>query len=273
MRIVPLLAAAFLLLAACKKQKNTTEKHYYFSKSENCVPLSTLYPAPPATSILEAEEGSFGDWLAGLPVDTTHRVLHYYTGDVALQQNGHAGIIDIPVKNNVQDSRKLIMRIYAEYLYQQGRYDELQFSNAKGEIINPKIWFSGKHPGEPFRFPYSDFRKYLNETLAAAGWKSWMKQLKRISRFEARAGDIVYQKSGGGSHAMLIAAAAIGRNGQRYHLYIEGATPPAEMHVVANNEQEVLSPWYPMIDGVPVRTPYWVFNDKNYYRLSSGTSE
>ncbi len=266
MRILPLIAAAFLLLAACGRQEAPAEKHYYFSKSENGVPLSSLYPAPPATSRLETEEGSFADWLAGLPVDTSHTVLHYYTGDVALQQNGHAGIIDIPVKNNVQDSRKLIMRIYAEYLYQQGRYDDLQFSNAKGEVINPRIWFSGKYPGQPFRFPYSDFRKYLNETLGAASWKMWMQQLKKISRFEARAGDIVYQKSGG-SHAMLIAAAAEGRNGQRYLLFVEGATPPAEMHVVANNEVPALGPWYPMLEGTPVRTPYWVFNDKNFYRF------
>jgi len=273
MRILPLLATIVLLFAACRQAEKDIEKHYYFSKSENTVPLYLLFPPPPATDILPTKEGSFGDWLASLPVDSAHTVLHYYTGDEALQQNGHAAIIDIPVKNNIQDSRKIIMRLYAEYLYQQGRYNELQFSNNEGNIINPKIWFSEKYPGQPFQFPYRDFRKYLNETLAAASWKSWMQKLEKISRLEAQAGDIVYQKSGGGSHAMLIAAAANGRNGQRYHLYIEGATPPAEVHVVANNEQKVLSPWYPMIEGQPVRTPYWVFNDKNYYRLVSDSSK
>ena len=230
------------------------------------MPLADRFPPPQGSQRIAPAEGSFGDWLEKIPIDTNKKILHYYTGDEALQQNGHAAIVDIPVKNNVQDSRKIIMRIRAEYLYQQGRYDEIEFRNKEGRIINPRIWYAQKYPGTEFNFPYREFNRFIKESLPGADWSEYMNNLERIAPSEAEAGDIVYQKSGG-SHAMMIAGAAENPSRERMLLFIEGATPPAEVHVVANPADPSISPWYRMEESRPVRTPYWVFNDRNFYRF------
>ena len=107
-------------------------------------------------------------------------------------------------KRDLQQCADAVMRLRAEYLYEQDKHDDIQFHFTNGFLANYSRWKSGErisvkgnavkwYDSETSDPSYKTFRKYMNMVFSYAGTLSLDKELKRKPLEELRIGDVFIQ--------------------------------------------------------------------------------
>ena len=144
-------------------------------------------------------------FLRSLPLDTIDDEVHLYNGQVKGNQNVHHSIIDIDVgKRDLQQCADAVMRLRAEHLYQEKKYDDIGFLFTNGDYVDFKKYAQGyrsKVNGNKVtwsktqeeNFNYKTFRNYMDLIFTYAGTLSLTKQLKPVTNFnDIQSGDVYH---------------------------------------------------------------------------------
>jgi hypothetical protein len=119
-----------------------------------------------------------------------------YTGKPINSQQKHVGIIPYDVGTaDLQQCADAIMRLRAEYLFQQKRYDEIGFHFVSGDYYTWNDYCKGLRPiakGRGIQFiklascekTHATLRKYLDIVYTYASTISLSKELKPANDFE-----------------------------------------------------------------------------------------
>jgi hypothetical protein len=174
-----------------------------------------------------------------------------YTFSGALKQNQSAqfAVVDISIGNkDLQQCADAVMRLRAEYLFAQKRFTEIDF------IDN-----NGKH--YLFTSPYSQmhFENYLQQVFGMCGSASLAKQLKPILNFsDIQIGDVII-RGGFPGHAVQVMDIAENDDGEKIYLLAQSYMPAQNIHVLVNNKDNELSPWYKVDGDNEIITPEYKF--------------
>lgn len=204
--------------------------------------------APPnGFTRLPAPEGSFAHWLRQLSLKKD-KIVYLYNGERKKNQSAQYAVLDISTgKRNLQQCADAVMRLRAEYLFAQKRYDEILFTDNDGKNYQ---WKGGDN-----RQP---FESYLDEVFGWCGSASLSRQLKTVSDgYAVVPGDVLIQ-GGFPGHAMLVIDVAVNRQGKRMILLAQSYMPAQDIHIVVNPMDTRLSPWYEWKPGT-ILTPEWKF--------------
>lgn len=246
-----------------------------YSKADN---LLQRFPAPDGFTRIELQPGSFAHWLRGLPLKPGNPPVHYYDGREVDYQRGHAAVIDLDLSNrDLQQCADAIIRLRGEYLWQQGKAQEVGFRFTSGDLSTFSEWAEGMRPivsgssvgWEKRAQPdtsYRSFRDYLESIFMYAGTLSLQRDLNKIKRSEARSGDVIIQ-GGSPGHGVLILDVAEDANGKKMMLLAQSYMPAQDMHVLKNLGEPNLGSWFPLDFHVVLKTPLWVFNENDFYRF------
>lgn len=176
-----------------------------------------------------------------------------YKGNVIANQQKHSAIINYDVGNkDLQQCADALMRLRAEYLFQQQRYHEIGFHFVNG------IWYTWDQYCEglkvipsgndiklarssPSPYTHESLRKYLDVVYNYASTISLAKELKKADDFAAGT-VIIYPGSPG--HCFIIIDEATGTNGEKVFKLVEGYTPAQSIYVLSNLIEPEISPWY-----------------------------
>ena len=202
---------------------------------------------PASYKRVDVDESSFSHWLRSVKLKKD-KLVYLYDGKLKRIQSWQFAVLDIPIGDkNLQQCADAVMRLRAEYLYAERKYDEISFSDNDNKVYK----WTGKDDRPAFE-------RYLETVFGWCGSASLEKQMKPANISEIEPGH-VFIKGGFPGHAMIVMDVAINEKGERIYLLGQGFMPAQDIHIVKNPIDPELSPWYKATEGGALITPAWTF--------------
>lgn len=228
---------------------------------------------PPGFARIHQPPGSFGAWLRAMPLKKDNTV-YLFNGKKKLNQEAQFAVLDISVGNkDLQQCADAVMRLYAEYLYEQKQLSKIAFYATDGTLMDYDGWRKGirynlqqgrlvKRRTAAQAENRQVFMQYLETVFAWAGTLSLSRQLKPTA--EIQAGHVFIQ-GGSPGHAVIVIDVAENGAGERRYLLAQSYMPAQNMHVLNNPNGQ--SPWYSTPPDQVLVTPEWSFRPGSLKRF------
>lgn len=241
--------------------------------------ISERMAVPYGYERVPAKAHSFEAYLRNLPLKPAGAAVHLFNGELKGRQDVHAAVIDMDTgSKDLQQCADAVMRLRAEYLLAEKKYNDIHFNFTNGFTAEYAKWRAGGRisiDGNRCRWretgrsseSYADFRKYMDLVFSYAGTLSLAKELKPVDVENLRTGDVFIQ-GGSPGHAIIVADVAQNiRTREKIFLLAQSYMPAQEIHILKNPGNEDLSPWYSASFGEILRTPEWTFSAKDLKRF------
>jgi hypothetical protein len=214
-------------------------------------------------SINSYDENSWKYFLQHLTIIDT-AVLDF-RGQPVEDQHKHAGVIPYDVgKRDLQQCADAIMRLRAEYLFSQKRYDDIGFHFTGGQYYSFRDYCKGSRPvpkGNGLTFvtkaasaqTHAALRSYLDIVYTYAGTISLAKELKTATDFEI--GTVVIY-AGSPGHCFIIIDEMTDEAGGKTFKLAEGYTPAQSIYVLRNPDSDEKDPWHKLSKGTITTASY-----------------
>jgi hypothetical protein len=229
---------------------------------------------PPAGYVRQPVDSlSFAGYLRYLPLKPADAKVHYFDGREKPNQAAAVAVIDLDVGNqDLQQCADAIIRLRAEYLWQTGQYNAIQFHFTNGFLAPYRQWRAGQRirvngntvrwtSGGAHSSSYASFRAYLKIIFAYAGTLSLAAELQPRPLAEVQIGDVFIQQGSPGHAVVVVDKAQHQASGELVILLAQSYMPSQDIHVLANPADAALSPWYQVreLSGA-FATPEWRFS-------------
>jgi hypothetical protein len=199
---------------------------------------------------------SFAYYLRNLPLDTADNTIYSYKGNVISTGGNHYAIVKMDIgKLDLQQCADAVMRLRAEYLYRQKKYNKIHFNFLSDG--KPR-YYTDFARGD---FSYLKFRKYLDYIFTYANTSSLKDEMIRVSDIQdMKPGDVFIQKGKPIGHAVIVADMATEiKTGEKIFLLAQSYMPAQSIHIISNTSDKSLDPWYPLNFKGPLVLPVWTF--------------
>lgn len=220
---------------------------------------------------------SFGMFLRNFPLEPHGAKVYLYTGAVK-PKTVHVAVLKADIgKRDLQQCADAVIRLRAEYLYAQKRYDELHFNFTNGFRADYRKWAEGNrirvngnvvswYKATEKDYSYRTFRTWLDCVFAYAGTLSLSKELQSVPYDSLQAGDVLIQ-GGSPGHAVIVMDVATDSKGKKLYLLAQSYMPAQSIHILKNPLTPQLSPWYELSDEGTIYTPEWLFTASDLKRF------
>ena len=233
--------------------------------------LADRFKVPEGYERTEVTAGAFGEYLRKLPLKPHGSKVTYYNGGTKFR-DVYDGVIDMEIGDrDLQQCADAVIRLRAEYLFQQQEYSQIHFNFTNGFKAeyakwregyrisvsgNQVNWVSGNS-----RYPqsYADFRKYLDTVFAYAGSLSLSQELTAKDLVEMQIGDVLIQGGSPGHCVIVVDMAVHKETGERLFMLAQSYMPAQDIHILKNEQKEKISPWYSLNFAGQLETPEWTF--------------
>ncbi|NLD46054.1 MAG: DUF4846 domain-containing protein, partial [Clostridiaceae bacterium] len=171
-----------------------------------------------------------------------------------------------------------VMRLRAEYLYGKGLYDKIHFNFTNGFNADYSTWMKGNRikvegnksywvkRAEPSN-DYKSFRQYMDMVFSYAGTLSLSKELLKVEVNQMQIGD-VFMKGDLPGHCVIVVDMAKNSNtGEAVFMIAQSYMPAQDIHVLKNEADGLISPWYSIDFGETLYTPQWTFTRDQLMRF------
>lgn len=238
--------------------------------------------APPHGYVREKSDShSFTTYLRHLPLLAPGSKVKLYNGQEKRNQAAAYAVVDMEIgKRDLQQCADAVMRLRAEYLWAQQRYEDIRFNFTNGFPAEYKKWAEGnriKVSGNKAMwqaaagkdYSYKTFRKYLDIVFMYAGTASLSKELLKIPYSMLQAGDVFIQGGSPGHAVIVVDVARHPQTGKKVFLLAQSYMPAQQIHVLVNPANHRLSPWYELTESEEGKlyTPEWVFRKGDLKRF------
>ncbi|WP_020571844.1 DUF4846 domain-containing protein [Neolewinella persica] len=218
--------------------------------------IPTRFPTPDGYTRTAYIEDAFGHYLRHQPLKPHGTKVLLFNGVEKGNQRAHAAVLDVDVGNrDLQQCADAVMRLRAEYLYEQERFADIHFNFVSGFNAEYARWRKGQRirvkgnrvdwtPGSGATPDYKSFRKYLTMVFSYAGTASLVHELKPKDKAYIDAGDVLI-KGGSPGHAVIVVDKAVNETtGEVLVLLAQSYMPAQDIHVLVNPAHRDGNPWY-----------------------------
>lgn len=243
--------------------------------------IATRFNAPNGYERMRSDSSSFSNYLRSLPLKPHGSQVLFYNGQTKRNNQVYDAVVDLPIgERDLHQCADAVMRLRAEYLFQNKKYDSIHFNFTNGFSANYTNWRKGKRivvNGNKVTWEQKtqstdtskDFWKYLEMVFSYAGTASLSKELKPIPLEEVRIGD-VFIKGGFPGHAIIVVDMAVhDKTKEKIFLLAQSYMPAQEIQILKNPDDSVLSPWYSGKIGSELHTPEWTFQKTDLKRFGN----
>ena len=253
--------------------ENTTEKTIEEGEIINTAgkTLQDRYYVPEGYERTEVAAGSFGEYLRNLPLKPHGTKVTYYNGDTKFR-DVYDGVIDMEIGDrDLQQCADAVIRLRAEYLFQQQEYAQIHFNFTNGFKAEYTKWREGYRisvSGSQVSWVrgnssnpqcYNDFRKYLEMVFAYAGTLSLSQELAAKDLEDMQIGDVFIQGGSPGHCVIIVDMALHQETGEKLFMLAQSYMPAQDIHILKNLHNEKISPWYSLNFARQLETPEWTF--------------
>ncbi len=271
-----------LLFAGCKEHKSSAQRMVQ-------EPAPVLYPRgatietrfnPPAGFVRQPSPAAgYSYFLRHLSLKPEGAMVHYFDGRVKANPGIYAAVLDLDIgTKDLQQCADAVMRIRAEYLFANGRGDEISFNFTNGFRADFSHWREGYRiafSGNTCRWiksaaavkEHKTLREYLDLVYNYAGTQSLSRQLKAVSFTDMQPGD-VFIVGGSPGHAITVMDMAVNKVGRKVYMLSQSYMPAQDIQVLQNPSNKSISPWYELDESlVTIHTPQWDFTTQQLRRF------
>ncbi|MDQ2087810.1 DUF4846 domain-containing protein [Herbivorax sp. ANBcel31] len=240
--------------------------------------ISERFLPPEGFERVSVEEGTFEEYLRTLPLKPHGSPVLFYDGREK-PRNVHEAVIDMDIGDrNLQQCADAVRRLRAEYLYAKGHYDRIQSTYVNGFIADYATWMEGNrivvegnnaywvHRAE-YSNEYESFRKYLEMVFSYANTVTLEQELKSIDVEDMQIGDVFMKGPLPGHCVIVVDMAKNIETGEKLFMIAQSYMPAQDIHVLKNNTDDSISPWYSINFGEVLSTPEWTFYDDQLMRF------
>jgi hypothetical protein len=179
---------------------------------------------------------------------------------------------------DLQQCADAVMRLRADFLYQQKKYEQIQFQFTNGFVAQYEFWRKGQGilvtgnqcswvPSARAGSSQQHYKNYLETVFSYAGSLSLSHQLKSVPITQILPGDVLII-GGSPGHAVTVMDIAVQKNtGKKYMLLAQSYMPAQQIHVLKNWEDERISPWFEVPESGKIETPEYTFQTNNLMRF------
>lgn len=250
--------------------------------------LYQRFAPPPGYERVVADSGSFAFYLRHLPLKPPGAKVLLHDGREKPNPGIYEAVVDLPIgKKDLHQCADAVIRLRAEYLWQQGEYDKIHFNLTNGFRVDYERWRKGgrvKVVGNQTSWEqkaaasdsYATFWQYLEFVFTYAGTLSLSKELEPVmsggttpsrATVEVEIGDVFIQ-GGSPGHAVVVVDLATDSAGKKAFLLAQSYMPAQEIQILKNPKNGKLSPWYSADFGETLETPEWNFKKGDLKRFS-----
>ncbi|WP_196886508.1 DUF4846 domain-containing protein [Aureivirga sp. CE67] len=288
MKIIKFLAVSFsLVFLSCKEAKSQEKELLIQNKIENKKSiinpegktLKTRFETPEGFERIKVQKNSFGDYLQNLPLKPHGAIVKYYNSDNKWNKDVYHAVVDLKIgKKDLHQCADAVMRLRAEYLWNQKKYDSIHFNFTNGFRVDYSKWMEGNRIGikgnktwwkksaKPSN-TYENFWKYMEQVFTYAGTASLSKELKSVSVKDLKIGDVFIQ-GGFPGHAIIVVDVAINpKTKEKLFMLAQSYMPAQETQILQNLENPKRSPWYSLEHANRLYTPEWSFDKTDLKRF------
>jgi Domain of unknown function (4846) len=251
----------------CKKpiEKDGTSiiAKQYESINKNGNTIANRFASPQGFVRNSATENSIAYFTRNLPLKKWGSPVLYYNGTEKTKQNVYCSVIDIPIGNkDLHQCADAVMNIWANYLYVNKRYSDIQFKFLGDNVWHNFATWSGGNYGN------KNFTKYMEQVWSAANTRSLFGQLSSIAIADAAIGDVLIVTGNPYGHAIMIVDECINqKTGKKMYMLAQSYMPAQEMQILINPASASTSVWYSFDEGEDIITPEWDFTIHNLRRF------
>jgi len=223
------------------------------------------------------DKNSFQAYLRTLKLKPEGSKVRYFDGSIKSNTEVYHAVVDLDIGDrDLHQCADAVIRLRAEYLWHQKKYDQIHFNFTNGFRVDYSEWMKGKrmiingnktswnNRNNPSN-TYQDFWKYMELIFAYAGTASLEKELQPIAIGDAKIGDMLIQ-GGYPGHAVIIVDKAVNHENDSFlYLLAQSYMPAQELQILNNPNNDNISPWYELKEGT-IKTPEWKFTSDNLKR-------
>jgi len=270
--ITTILIILFLLPFSCKNEI----KPLAINSNPNNNTIKTRINTPNGFT-RDTPEDSWQKYLQNLELLPGNPKILDYNGNPIAKQDSHVAIINFDVgTKDLQQCADAIIRIRAEYLFKNKKYEDIMFHFTSGDEYKWIDHANGIRPvvnGNHVQFirkkgkdhSYANFKNYLNYVYMYAGTISLNRYQNKVSRKNTlQIGDIII-KAGSPGHAVLIVDRAE-KNGKYIYLLAEGYTPAQSIHILDSKKSKI-HPWFTISNTGAISSSRYYFANPNIVRF------
>ncbi len=233
--------------------------------------LETRILTPEGFERTTIDENSFAEYLRQLPLKPHGSEVKLYNGSSKPNYEVYDAVVylNIGIKD-LHQCADAVMRLKAEYLWNQKQYDKIHFNFTNGFQVDYSEWMKGKRivvkgnktywalSSSPSN-TYQDFWRYMEIVFSYAGTLSLLKELKSVNIYDLKIGDVFIQ-GGSPGHAIIVVDFALNsQTNEKIFLLAQSYMPAQEIQILKNPNNNKISPWYSVDFGEILETPEWTF--------------
>jgi hypothetical protein len=228
--------------------------------------VATRFEVPVGYTRKTYATGTFGNYLQQLPLKPSGALTHFFNGKEKPNKVA-AAVIDVSVGNSdLQQCADAIMRLRAEWLFSEKRYNDIAFDLTNGFNMKYSEWKQGKRlnsacngwtTGGTASESHEDFMNYMQKIFSYAGTLSLSKELQNKNIANLEAGDVFIQ-GGSPGHAVIVVDVAEGAEGKIF-LLAQSYMPAQDIEILKNLNNAKMSPWFKANEMGLLKTPEWDF--------------
>lgn len=229
--------------------------------------VETRFNLPTNYQRLSVDKNSFGEHLRNFPLKNDKAKVYFYNGEEKTNSQ-QVAVLDIDRgTRDLQQCADAVMRLRAEYLYNQKRIQEISFKTFGGVAMDYGKYKQGyRINSQGFtKIKRTDssregFRKYLDMVFSYANTYTLEKEMKTVRDLkDLQIGDVfIVSNPKSYGHAMIVMDVAENQQTKdKVFLLAQSYMPAQDIHIVKNPKGGV---WYSLKDlDSQLYTPEWTF--------------
>ena len=235
--------------------------------------LQQRFATPDGFTRTQVADDSFAAYLRNLPLKPKGSKVLYYNGAEKNKPNVYCAVVNLPIgKLDLHQCADAVMRLRAEYLYDNKRYNEIHFILMNGFDADLSTWTEGysiKVNGNNTSWAktaeasdsYDTFWSYMEFVFTYAGTLSLEKQLTSKPMNQLEIGDVLI-RGGAPGHAVIVVDKAYNSTTKEVvYMLAQSYMPAQETQILVNPNNEKYSPWYVLNNDAVIQTPEWDFEN------------
>lgn len=272
-----IIASFFWMLTSCENQAVYGEINSTDLIDTLGMTIQSRFTCPEGFTRKKQDSTSFAHYLRNFALYSAGTPVKLYNGSLKSNQGVHDAVLNISVgKRDLQQCADAVMRLRAEYLFAQKKFDDIHFNFVSGFNCEYRKWrlgyrvvVSGNNVSwsktASFDDSYATFIKYIETVFTYAGTVSLSKELHPIGLSEVKIGDVLIY-GGSPGHAVIVMDMCENNKGEKRVLLAQSYMPAQQIHVLKNlNSKD--SPWYNLKEHTQIFTPEWTFEKSELKRF------
>jgi hypothetical protein len=214
---------------------------------------------------------SFALFLRKLPLKPVGAEVHHFDGKVKWNHNVYEAVVDLPIGNkDLHQCADAVMRLRAEYLWKQKRFNEIHFHFTNGFDVPYEKWMNGYRivihgnktnwttTAQTPSNTRTDFWSYMETIFMYAGTLSLSRELNAVNENALQIGDVFIQGGSPGHAVIVVDMAQNKQTGEKKFILAQSYMPAQEIQILKNPKGEGV--WFSDRELDPLETPEWTFS-------------